>query len=104
MNTDNDVNLSGLVTKLGLNRRQLLAASMGMAAAATVAAPSAMANPVGNANGVLVPSPRRGIILYSVRDAISRDPNTSPYASGFKAVFEELAKIGYKQIEFAGYN
>ena len=104
MNTDNDVNRSGLVTRLGLNRRQLRAASMGMAAAATVAAPSATANPVGNANGVLVPSPRRGIILYSVRDAVSRDPGTSPYASGFKAVFEELAKIGYKQIEFAGYN
>ncbi|WP_392543370.1 sugar phosphate isomerase/epimerase family protein [Oryzobacter telluris] len=104
MNTDNDVNLPGLVSKLGLNRRQVLAASMGMAAAATVAAPSAMAGSAGTANGVLIPSPRRGIILYTVRDAISRDPGTSPFASGFKAVFEELAGIGYKQIEFAGYN
>ena len=34
MNTENDVNVSGLVTRLGLNRRQFLAASTGMAAAA----------------------------------------------------------------------
>ena len=41
MNTENDVNVSGLVTRLGLNRRQFLAASTGMAAAAAVqAAPS----------------------------------------------------------------
>ncbi|WP_377640022.1 sugar phosphate isomerase/epimerase family protein [Oryzobacter terrae] len=106
MNTDNDVNASGLVTRLGLNRRQFLAASTGMAAAAAVAAPSASAAPAaaaGNANGVLIPAPRRGLILYTVRDAISRDPATSPYASGFQAVFEELAEIGYRQIEFAGY-
>ena len=30
-------------------------------------------------------------------------PGTTPLASGFKAVFETLAAIGYKQIEFAGY-
>jgi sugar phosphate isomerase/epimerase len=99
---DNDVNVSGLVTKLGLNRRQLLAASMGMAAAATAVAPTASA--ATGSNGSLIPSGKRGIILYTVRDAVSRDPNTSPYASGFKAVLEELASIGYKQIEFAGYN
>ena len=107
MNTENDVNVSGLVTRLGLNRRQFLAASTGMAAAAAVAAPSATAAPAGaagTAKGVLIPEPRRGIILYTVRDAISRDPATSPYASGFKAVLEELGKIGYRQIEFAGYN
>ena len=40
---DNDVNVSGLVTKLGLNRRQFLAATTGMAAAAAVTAPSALA-------------------------------------------------------------
>jgi sugar phosphate isomerase/epimerase len=51
-----------------------------------------------------VPPGKRGIILYTVRDAISRDPATSPFASGFKAVFEELGRIGYKQVEFAGYN
>ncbi|WP_353952363.1 TIM barrel protein [Knoellia sp. S7-12] len=103
MNTDNDVNLSGLVTKLGLNRRQFLAATTGMAAAAAVTAPSAVAGPVGNANGILIPAPRRGIILYTVRDAVSRDPLSTNLASGFKEVLTELAKIGYKQIEFAGY-
>ncbi len=94
---------------LGLTRRQLLAATTGMAAAAAVglagghthahAAPA-----VGNGNGVLVPPGKRGIILYTVRDAISRDPNTTDLPSGFKEVLEELARIGYKQIEFAGYN
>ncbi|MFQ6172095.1 sugar phosphate isomerase/epimerase family protein [Oryzobacter sp. R7] len=98
---DNDVNLSGLVRKLGLNRRQFMAATTGMAAAATVASPSALAAP--GANGVLVPPAKRGIILYTVRDAVSRDPLTTDLASGFKEVLGELAKIGYKQIEFAGY-
>ena len=45
-----------------------------------------------------------GIILYTVRDAISRDPTTTDLPSGFREVFERLARIGYKQIEFAGYN
>ena len=103
MNTDNDVNVSRLVTKLGLNRRQFLAATTGMAAAAAVTAPSALAGPVGNANGILIPAPRRGIILYTVRDAISRNPLTSDLASGFKEVLAELSTIGYRQIEFAGF-
>lgn len=95
-----------LARGLGLNRRQFLAATTGMAAAAAVSAgplaTAASAAP-GGGNGVVVPPGKRGIILYTVRDAISRDPSTSPYASGFKAVFEELGRIGYKQIEFAGY-
>ena len=103
MNTDNDVNVSRLVTKLGLNRRQFLAATTGMAAAAAVTAPSALAGPVGNANGILIPAPRRGIILYTVRDAVGRDPLTTDLASGFKEVLKELSTIGYRQIEFAGY-
>lgn len=103
----NDIDVQhGLQRRIGLNRRQFLAATTGMAAAAgaavATAAPAA-ANPVGNANGILVPQSKRGIILYTVRDAISRDPATSPYASGFKAVLEELSAIGYRQVEFAGY-
>lgn len=100
---DNDVNLSGLVRKLGLNRRQFLAATTGMAAATAVTAPSALAGPVGNANGVLVPAAKRGIILYTVRDAVGRDPLSTTLASGFKEVLTELSAIGYRQIEFAGY-
>lgn len=101
---------------LGLTRRQLLAATTGMAAAAALGAAAfgaspaqALARPAGaakaaaGANGVLIPPGKRGIILYTVRDAISRDPNTTDLASGFKEVFQELSRIGYKQIEFAGY-
>lgn len=102
--------------KLGLSRRQLLAATTGMAAAAmfglgtghahahsggAAAAGVAAAN---GGKGVLVPPGKRGIILYTVRDAISRDPNATDLPSGFKEVLKHLADIGYKQIEFAGYN
>ncbi|GAA1761986.1 sugar phosphate isomerase/epimerase family protein [Agromyces humatus] len=101
---------------LGLSRRQLLAATTGMAAAAALgaaafgagspahAATATAVRTAPGANGVLIPPGKRGIILYTVRDAISRDPNTTPFASGFREVFEELSRIGYKQIEFAGYN
>jgi len=87
--------------RLGLSRRQLLAATTGMAAAAMLASPtSAMAS-----NAQLIPAPRRGVILYTVRDAVSRNPVAFPgLASGFKQVFEVLSQIGYRQIEFAGYN
>ena len=101
---------------LGLSRRQLLAATTGMAAAAALGAAAiggspaqALAQAAGAAkaapggNGVLIPPGKRGIILYTVRDAISRDPNTTELASGFKEVLQELSRIGYKQIEFAGY-
>lgn len=108
MSTEHDPNPLDLVRSLGLGRRQFLAATTGMAAAATVAGLSptaaAAAPAPGKANGVVIPPAKRGIILYTVRDAVSRDPNTSPYASGFKEVFEELGRIGYSQIEFAGYN
>ncbi|MFE5670599.1 sugar phosphate isomerase/epimerase family protein [Agromyces sp. NPDC056523] len=97
---------------LGLTRRQLLAATTGMAAAAAVglagghthahAAPAAAAGAAAG-TGVLVPPGKRGIILYTVRDAVGRNPLTSDLPSGFKEVLTELARIGYKQIEFAGY-
>ncbi|WP_214110637.1 sugar phosphate isomerase/epimerase family protein [Acrocarpospora catenulata] len=87
--------------RLGLNRRQFLAATTGMAAAAAIPLTTPGAALAGN--GVLVPPGKRGIILYTVRDAISRNPLTTPHPSGFRRVFEELARIGYKQVEFAGY-
>ena len=43
----------------------------------------------------LVPVNHIGIQLYTVRDKVS--------SLGFRAVFEELADIGYSEIEFAGY-
>jgi len=97
--------------KLGLSRRQLMAATVGVAAAAASVAltggavhahPSA-AGATGGGGGVLVPPGKRGIILFTVRDAISRNPLTSDLPSGFREVFEALSGIGYKQIEFAGY-
>ena len=38
------------------------------------------------------PRRKRGIILYTVRDAVGRDPLTSPLASGFKEVLAELSR------------
>ena len=49
------------------------------------------------------PAGKRGIILYTVRDAISRDPNTTDAALRVLEVFQER-RIGYKQVEFAGFN
>jgi len=98
--------------RLGLNRRQLLAATTGMAAAAVMTlggGSAAMAAPVGAAsaasgpNGTLIPAPRRGIILYTVRDAIGRDPGSTNLPSGFRAVLEALSSMGFQQVEFAGY-
>src|ERR1700682_1389930 len=43
----------------------------------------------------VLPPDRIGIQLYSVRDQID--------SVGFAKVFEVLAKIGYKKVEFAGY-
>ncbi|MBO0518415.1 sugar phosphate isomerase/epimerase, partial [Streptomyces beijiangensis] len=50
-----------------------------------------------------VAATKRGIILYTVRDATGRDPLSSDLPSGFREVFKELARYGYKQVEFAGY-
>ncbi|MFC7487133.1 sugar phosphate isomerase/epimerase family protein [Knoellia sp. CPCC 206453] len=105
MNTESNPAPFALAKALGLNRRQFFAATTGMAAAAAVASVP-LAGAAGAApgpNGVLIPAAKRGIILYTVRDAISRDPASSPFASGFKEVLTELSNIGYRQIEFAGY-
>ncbi|RCG32924.1 sugar phosphate isomerase/epimerase [Sphaerisporangium album] len=104
---EEEIEIGGaLRRRLGLNRRQFLAATTGITAAAAVTAVGGPASAVRAAtgpNGVLIPPPRRGIILYTVRDAISRDPNSTPLPSGFRRVFEELGRIGYQQVEFAGY-
>jgi sugar phosphate isomerase/epimerase len=89
-----------------LDRRQFLGAAAGTAAALSVSGWSATpAHAHGNHGhgGALIPARNRGIILFAVRDAIGRDPASTDQPSGFRAVFERLAQIGYKQIEFAGY-
>jgi sugar phosphate isomerase/epimerase len=90
--------------RLGLNRRQFLAATTGLAATAAVSGAVGPLTPAASAaNGALVPPGKRGIILYTVRDAIARDPASTNLASGFREVLGELAGMGYKQVEFAGY-
>lgn len=86
--------------KLGLSRRQLLAATTGMAAALAV---PALPKPAAAAAAPLIRESKRGIILYTVRDAISRDPLTSDLPSGFREVFKALSEIGFERVEFAGY-
>ncbi|SNT31675.1 Sugar phosphate isomerase/epimerase [Streptosporangium subroseum] len=107
---DDQVEGGALGRKLGLTRRGLFAATTGMVAAAAVTAlpgrawaASPIAPPAAPLATPLIRDSKRGIILYTVRDAISRDPNSTPLPSGFKAVFKALSDIGYERIEFAGY-
>ncbi|WP_408648897.1 sugar phosphate isomerase/epimerase family protein [Streptomyces poriticola] len=104
-----------------MDRRRFLSTCTA-AATAAIAAPVLGAAPAAAAEGaqqrgpghgrgwghdhgghVLVPSYRRGIILYTVRDATGRDPLATELPSGFREVFRELARHGYRQVEFAGY-
>ncbi|MEW2288859.1 sugar phosphate isomerase/epimerase family protein [Streptomyces sp. NPDC047841] len=107
--TDEDLRRS-----LGIGRRRFLSTCTAVAAGA-VAAPVLGAAPVqaapqaapraaaGGKGQALVPEDKRGIILYTVRDAVGRDPLSTSLPSGFRAVFEQLARFGYRQVEFAGY-
>jgi sugar phosphate isomerase/epimerase len=86
-----------------LSRRGFIGAGAGLAAAAalgTAARPalgtrgsSTAKAPAGDPP--LLPADRIGIQLYSVRDQVS--------SIGFAKLFTALAKLGYKQVEFAGY-
>lgn len=54
--------------------------------------------------GELIPQGRRGLALYSVRDAVDRDPSLWPnLPSGFYRVFEAAAAAGYANIEFFSF-
>ncbi|MEU2246555.1 sugar phosphate isomerase/epimerase family protein [Streptomyces sp. NPDC019224] len=96
---------------LGVSRRSFLSTCTAVAAGAVAApvfgASPALAQPApdrGAGRGLsLVPADKRGIILYTVRDATGRDPLSTSLPSGFREVFGELARYGYKQVEFAGY-
>lgn len=101
---------------LGIGRRGFLSTCTAVAAGAVAApllgAAPAQAAPAGHHDHghdhggrghELVPAAKRGIILYTVRDATGRDPLATSLPSGFRAVFEQLARFGYRQVEFAGY-
>lgn len=104
MSTYDEAEDTTLARRFGLSRRQFLAATTGLAASAVASgAVGSLAAPAAASNGVLVPPGKRGIILYTVRDAIGRDPLTSDQPSGFREVLTDLARMGYKQVEFAGY-
>ncbi|MCM4077915.1 sugar phosphate isomerase/epimerase family protein [Paractinoplanes hotanensis] len=100
--------------KSPVSRRQVLTASAGAAAALGAAGLPVLAtgSPAlahGHGSGrlrvePLIPARNRGIILYSVRDRISAAPDDSGVPYGFERVLARLAEIGYKEIEFAGYN
>ncbi|MFF3857329.1 sugar phosphate isomerase/epimerase family protein [Micromonospora sp. NPDC002575] len=87
----------------GMSRRRMLGAVAGAAGAAAIGGATGFGSSASAANGVLVPPGKRGIILYSVRDRISAAPDATGVPYGFERVLARLAKIGYKEIEFAGY-
>jgi len=97
-------------SKKALTRRRLLQASAGTAAAiGAVGLPVLQTNTPALGDPKLtveplIPSQNRGIILYSVRDRIAAAPDDSGVPYGFERVLARLAEIGYKEIEFAGYN
>lgn len=85
-----------------IGRRGLLKACAGAAvvSATTTMTPSfAQTTPDPAAEGhdpsALLPQERIGIQLYTVRDQIS--------SIGFAKVFDRLSRIGYREVEFAGY-
>jgi sugar phosphate isomerase/epimerase len=96
-----------------LSRRRFLSASAGAAASAAaislipaVASAGTEAGSGDDGRGgppTVLPS-HRGIILYTVRDVVSRAPDpTTGLGGGFRYVLEQLSAMGYKQVEFAGY-
>ena len=113
--------------RTSLNRRGFLGLSAGAALAMTVGtgAPPAAAGAAAG-NGRLIPAGKVGTILFTQRDAVSRagiasgtpllghvgEPGMQspedlgplvPLPGGFLEVFEFLASVGMKQIEFAGF-
>ncbi|MEU5274921.1 sugar phosphate isomerase/epimerase family protein [Streptomyces asoensis] len=98
---------------LGVSRRSFLSTCTA-ATAAVIAPPVFGAAPAlaqgaseaagsGKGRSALVPPDKRGIILYTVRDAVARDPLASDLPSGFREVFRQLSRFGYRQVEFAGF-
>jgi sugar phosphate isomerase/epimerase len=89
--------------ELSLSRRKFLGVAAASAGAVTLARWPTSARADDDDDDRLLRRHNIGIILFSVRDAVSRDPTTSDLPSGFREVLERMAQIGYEQIEFAGY-
>jgi sugar phosphate isomerase/epimerase len=80
-----------------ISRRGFVGAAGGVAAAAGLG-PWVPAASGGDRRGGdrLLPRSRLGIQLFTIRDQVS--------SLGFEEVFRRLSAIGYREIEFAGYN
>jgi sugar phosphate isomerase/epimerase len=82
--------------KLGLSRRSLIGVAAGAGAATLVGGPlAAPATAHGRGNDRLIPRGNLFIQLFTIRDKVSQ--------LGFRVVFEELSRMGYEGVEFAGY-
>jgi sugar phosphate isomerase/epimerase len=80
-----------------LSRRGFVGAAAGTAAATSLGPwPGVAAGRSGRGGDRLLPRDRIGIQLFTVRDQVAN--------LGFEAVFAELSRQGYREIEFAGYN
>jgi sugar phosphate isomerase/epimerase len=85
--------------KTKLNRRGFVGAATGAAAAASLGPWTPIASGGGGRGrrgGRLLPRNNIGIQLFTVRDQVA--------SLGFEEVFRRLSRIGYREIEFAGYN
>ena len=77
-----------------LTRRRFLIGVGGGAAAAALLGPLNGAAPAYGANARLVPRSRIGLQLYTVRDMLAADP---------AGTLREIAAIGYRNVEAAGF-
>lgn len=93
-----------------LSRRGLIGAGAGAAAALALpnlacggggeGARTAAVGAGESESASLIPRDRRGIQLYTVRDALGRDPASYPtLPTGFRQVFEALAASGHATVE-----
>jgi sugar phosphate isomerase/epimerase len=82
--------------KLGLSRRSLIGVTAGAGAAALIGGPLATPATARGRNDRLIPKGNLFIQLFTIRDKVSQ--------LGFRVVFEELSRMGYEGVEFAGYN
>ncbi|MFE5309920.1 sugar phosphate isomerase/epimerase family protein [Isoptericola sp. NPDC056578] len=91
-----------MTSRTELDRRSFLrlagsTVAVGAAAVTSVGLGAATASSALAAGGGrrLVPPGKLGIQLFSIRDKVN--------ALGFRAVFERLSTLGYREVEFAGY-